>query len=89
MPAPAGPSERTTTRSRTTSTARCARERDERLDFIRAERITDVIVLSADVHAAVEVDLVRPEARPPEAEVRFPDRANTVRHQGHVRLAGR
>ena len=48
-----------------------------------------MIVLSADVHAAVEVDLVRPEARPPEAEVRVPDRANTVRHHGRVQLAAR
>jgi hypothetical protein len=46
-----------------------------------------VIVLSADVHAAVDVDLVGPEASPPEVEGRFPDRANAVRHQGHVQLA--
>jgi phosphodiesterase/alkaline phosphatase D-like protein len=32
-------------------------ERDELLDFIRAERITGVIVLSADIHAAVDIDL--------------------------------
>jgi len=34
-----------------------ATERDELLAFVRAERITGVIVLSADVHAAVDVDL--------------------------------
>lgn len=34
-----------------------ATERDELLSFIRDERITGVIVLSADVHAAVDVDL--------------------------------
>ncbi len=32
------------------------RERDELLEFIRSERISGVIVLSADVHAAVDVD---------------------------------
>lgn len=34
-----------------------ARERDALLEFVRSERITGVIVLSADVHAAVDVDL--------------------------------
>jgi alkaline phosphatase D len=34
-----------------------ATERDELLAFVRAERITGIIVLSADVHAAVDVDL--------------------------------
>jgi alkaline phosphatase D len=34
-----------------------ATERDELLAFVRAERITGVVVLSADVHAAVDVDL--------------------------------
>ncbi|HEU4371272.1 MAG TPA: alkaline phosphatase D family protein [Methylomirabilota bacterium] len=34
-----------------------AAERDELLAFVRAERVTGVIVLSADVHAAVDVDL--------------------------------
>ena len=33
-----------------------ARERDELLAFVRSERITGVVVLSADVHAAVDVD---------------------------------
>jgi alkaline phosphatase D len=109
-----------------------ARERDELLDFVRLERITGVIVLSADVHAAVDVDVadgvreliagpiaawtlcslvplarrqlqasgrpfvcdtlnwarltVRPEASPPEVEVQFLDRADLVRHRGHVRV---
>jgi alkaline phosphatase D len=34
-----------------------ATERDELLGFVRGERITGVIVLSTDVHAAVDVDL--------------------------------
>jgi alkaline phosphatase D len=33
-----------------------ATERDELLAFVRAERVTGVIVLSCDVHAAVDVD---------------------------------
>ncbi len=33
-----------------------ARERDELLAFVRSERIRGVVVLSADVHAAVDVD---------------------------------
>jgi alkaline phosphatase D len=108
-------------------------ERDELLAFVRSERIGGVIVLSGDVHAAVDVDFgdgvrefiagpiaawtlcslvpiarrylqasgrpfvcdsfnwarltVRPEASPPEVEVRVLDRADAVRHQGYVRLA--
>lgn len=34
-----------------------AHERDALLEFVRSERISGVIVLSADVHAAVDVDL--------------------------------
>jgi alkaline phosphatase D len=33
-----------------------AHERDELLGFVRSERITGVVVLSADVHAAVDID---------------------------------
>ena len=108
------------------------KERDELLAFVRSERLTGVIVLSADVHAAVDVDFndgvrefiagpvaawtlcalvplarrylqasgrpfvcdafnwarltVRAEASPPEVEVQFLDRADAMRHQGHVRL---
>ena len=110
-----------------------ATERDELLKFIRDERIRGVIVLSGDVHTAVDIELdggprefvagplaawpscriaprirplleasgrfficdafncglvtVRPQASPPEVEVRYLDAADAVRYTTRVVLA--
>jgi alkaline phosphatase D len=110
-----------------------ATERDELLRFVRQERIGGVIVLSGDVHTAVDIELdggprefvagplgawpscriaprirplleasgrfficdafncglvtVRPQASPPEVEVRYVDAADAVRYTTRVALA--
>jgi len=110
-----------------------ATERDELLRFVREERIPGVIVLSGDVHTAVDIELdggprefvagplaawpscriaprirplleasgrfficdafncglvtVRPQASPPEVEVRYVDAADAVRYTTRVALA--
>ena len=110
-----------------------ATERDELLRFVRDERIRGVIVLSGDVHTAVDIELdggprefvagplaawpscriaprirplletsgrfficdafncglvtVRPQASPPEVEVRYVDATDAVRYTTRVALA--
>jgi alkaline phosphatase D len=110
-----------------------ATERDELLRFLRDEKIRGVIVLSGDVHTAVDIELddgprefvagplaawpscriaprikplleasgrfficdafncglvtVRPQASPPEVEVRYLDAADVVRYTTRVPLA--